>query len=87
MKPGTITVTSWGTRQGIFRPMMRVYYSHARHGILFEEIQKPLRCRDRSAAIKTGREWRKSEDGIEALRALFVRIASNPDNTIPAFTH
>ena len=86
MTPGQITITSAGTFPGpVFRPTMRVYYEHARHGVLFEEVVKPLRCRSRKRAIEVGREWRKSDDGLEALRDLFARIAASSENTIPEF--
>ncbi len=85
MKPGQITVTSFGTLQGVFRPTIRVYFEHPRHGILFDETTKTIRCRSRKRAIVLGREWRKSPEGKDAIALVFARIASNPDNTIPDF--
>ena len=85
IKPGKITVTSYGTMQGVFRPTMRAYYHNERHGILFEEITKPIRCRSRKRAVELGKVWRKSPEGVEVLRKIFDLIASRAGNTIPAF--
>ena len=82
MTPGTITPVSAGTKQGVFRPQVRVYYHHARHGICFETLTKPLRCRSRARAVSLAKEWINSPDFSEVLSDAFARISANPDNKV-----
>ena len=82
MKPGTVTVVSAGTKQGIFRPQLRLYYQNKRHGTVFETLTKPYRCRTRARAIELGREWRESPEGKEAIALLIERLSSDPDNIL-----
>lgn len=82
MTPGTITTVSAGTRQGIYRPQVRLYYHHTKHGILFETLTMPLQCKSRKRAIEVAKEWIKTPDFEERLEFVKERIASNPDNTL-----
>lgn len=82
MTPGKITPVSAGTLQGVFRPQARIYYKNARHGILFETLTKPLRCRSRKRAVDLAREWIKTPEFTAEAAAVRARIASNPDNEI-----
>lgn len=71
-----------GTLQGVFRPQMRVYYHNDRHGLLFETLTKPIRCRSRKRAIALAKEWKASPEGIAEIDAAMKRITSNTENTI-----
>ena len=84
MKPGQITCVSAGTLQGVYRPQVRVYYRNARHGILFEMIEKPIRCRSRKRAIELAQQWINEPDGIEAINETKARIVSNEENSLTA---
>lgn len=80
MTPGTITPVSAGTLQGIFRPQARIYYRNERHGVLFETLTKPLRCRSRKRAVQLAREWIKTPEFAAELDAAKQRILANPEN-------
>lgn len=76
MKPGTLTAVSCGSLQGIYRPQVRVYYQNEKHGILYETLTKPLRCRSRSRAIKLAKEWMRTEEFDAVLIKTKARIAA-----------
>ena len=84
MKPGAITAVSAGTLQGVYRPQVRVYYRNARYGILYETLEKRIRCRSRKRAIQLAKDWMKEPDGIEAISEAKARIVSNPENSLTA---
>lgn len=81
MKPGKISPVSAGTLQGVYRPQARVYYHNARHGILFETLTKPLRCRSRKRAVELARDWIESAEFATEVVALKERILANPENS------
>ena len=82
MNPGKITFVSAGTLQGVYRPQVRVYYRNDRHGILFETIEKRIRCRSRKRAIELAKQWANEPDGIEAINQIKARITRNPENSL-----
>lgn len=82
MTPGTITPVSAGTKQGVYRPQVRVYYHNKRYGILFETLTKPLRCKSRDRAVSIAKEWIKSPEFPNILSGAFARISANPDNKV-----
>ena len=84
MKPGKITFVSAGTLQGVYRPQVRVYYHNARYGILYETVEKRIRCRSRKRAIQLAKDWMKEPDGIVAISEAKARITSNPENSLTA---
>ena len=82
MKPGTITTVSAGTLQGIYRPQVRIYYRNATYGVLFETLEKRIRCRSRKRAIQLAKEWMKDPSGIEAISEAKAQIVSNQENSL-----
>lgn len=81
MTPGKLTPVSAGTLQGVFRPQVRFYYHNARHGICFETITKPLRCRSRARAVKLAKEWMETEEFNAALNEVKARVLSHEGNS------
>ena len=82
MKPGTVTAVSAGTKQGIYRPQLRVYYHNARHGVLFQTLEKRIRCGSRKRAIQLAKEWMASPEGIDAIKVAKAVICENSENTL-----
>ena len=55
--PDQITVVSFGTRQGIYTPTVRMYDPEpGRYGLLYKEYKFKGKTRDRKKAIAKGRE-------------------------------
>ena len=82
MTPGTITFVSAGSRQGVYRPQVRLYYHNARHGICFETMTRPIRCRSRDRAINLAKDWAKTVEFDAMIKAARQHIASNPENQV-----
>ena len=82
MMPETITAVSAGTKQGFYRPQVRVYYHNDKYGILFVTLTKPLRCRSRARAIARAKEWMKTDQFANLLDDEKAKISAQTENTI-----
>jgi hypothetical protein len=82
MKAGAVTPVSAGTLQGAYRPQLRVYYHNAKYGILFQTLEKRIRCKSRKRAIQLAKEWMSSAEGATEIANAQAKIAENPENLL-----